>query len=301
MARLIDDAGNPIDVDTDEPETEAEAVAPEADDDAPETPEQDEAEADDETEAEGEGEEDDGGELIVSIDGEAMDDEDDEGEEPSTVIRTMRKKLRESERRIKDLERQQAAAASDTQEDIGPRPTLESAGFDEDRFSDELATWIDRKRQQDQKRREHEEKQKRHNEAWQQKLAVYEVNKGKMAAPDFDEAENAVKAMFNPTAQGVLIAAAQEPEKVVYALGKSPAAASKLAALQDDPIAFAAEIARLEARVKFTPRKPQTKPEPKVRGGAPTGKTADARRFERLIEQDDMTAALKVYKDKKRA
>ena len=179
-------------------------------------------------------------------------------------------------------------------------PLLEEYDYDAEAHAEAVAAYVKRKADADAEKAEAEARNKRMNDEFQAKQAAYEVNKGKLAAPDFDEAENAVKATFTPTAQGVVLSAAKEPEKVVYAIGKSPALAKALADLQHDPIAMAAEIGRIEGRITGKPRKPRTKPEAVPRGGASTGQSADSRHFAADLENPtgDLTAAYKRLRKK---
>ena len=300
MPTLVDDNGQPIDIDAIEPEAEAEEqVAPEeeAEADEQEEPAAEADEADDESD---DAEADDEG-VIFTLDGEPVEDEDDDlpdDVEPSAVIREMRKKLKEAARERRELQRQLEQSSQPAEaEDVGPRPTLEAFEYDEDKYAEALASYLDRKKEADQRQAAQAARAEQINQRFEQKKAAYAASKAKVGAPDFEEAENAFTAMFNPTAQGVALAAAKEPEKVIYALGKSPALAKTLAELQDDPIALAGEIGRLESRIGTKPRKPRTKPEPRVRGSASTAKPAAQRDLDRAINDDDMTAALRIYRE----
>jgi len=310
MARLVDELGNEIsvedDVDTAETETQAND---EAENEEAEEQQDDEAESEGEDGEQGDEEE---GQIVLEIDGEAVDAQDDdddpdlvETEADTPVIRKMRQRLREAKRRERELTRQmeQAAQAETPPPEVGERPTLEQWGYDEDAYSEALAEYLDRKKQADQKAAEERERAERLNKRFEKKKAAYEVNKAKLNAPDFENAEAAIKSTFTPTAQGVMLAAAKEPERVVYALGKSEALRKALADVQDDPIAMAAEIGRMESRIQLKPRKPATKPERRVKGSASTGKSTVSRDFDRALETNngDLTAALEMYRQQARA
>lgn len=302
MARIIDDVEN------DDPiiETEAEkAVAPPIDDEADEL-ETPAAEAEDDGDEPGPEDDEDEGGVVLTIDGETVDDDDDDipdDAEPSAVIKEMRRKLKERTRRVKELERQQANVASEVQaEEVGPRPTLESADYDEDRYAEELASWFEKKRQADDRVKAAEEKQQKIVQRFEQKRAAYDVERGKLGVPDFDQSEEAIKSAFNATGQGVILAASKEPAKVIYALSRSPETIKALAELADDPVVLSAEIARFESRIKLSPRKPSTEPERRVRGGGSLD-SPGKRDADRLLNprNDDMTAALAAYRTAQRA
>lgn len=301
MATLIDDDLTPEEEAPEavKPEDEA-AEADQADDDGGDVEEKQEADHEaegGEDEAEYDDDEEDGS-FLLTIDGEPLDvDDDDDGD--STVIRKMRKKLREAERKAREMERQlEANAAGGMPTQLGPRPTLADHDYDEDAHAEAVTEWALQKAKADAQEAEARERNERMNQQFEAKKAAYEVNKAKMNAPDYDSAEDAIKARFTETAQGVLLAAAKKPEMVVYALGKSPELAKALAELQHDPIAMAAEIGRLESRIGQKRRRPSTRPETRVRGGASTGESKDARAFAADLDNPsgDMTQALKRLK-----
>lgn len=312
MPRLIDENGNEISVDDDldTAETETEATDETENEEGENEVAEDEGDGDAEDGQEGDGEEesDDEGQIVLEIDGEAVDDDDDDpdlvdAEDDSATIRKMRARLRDEKRRNRELARQMEQATQSEQQELGERPTLDQFDYDEEAYAEALASYLDRKKEADQKAAAEQERAERLNKAFEAKKAAYEVNKAKLNAPDFENAEAAIKDTFTPVAQGVMLSAAKEPERVVYALGKSPALREALAKLQDDPIAMAAEIGRMESRIQLKPRKPATKPERRVKGSASTGKTPAARDFERALESNngDMTAAFNLYKQRARA
>jgi hypothetical protein len=303
MARIIDDVEN------DDPILESDnekAVAPPIDDEADEL-ETPAADAEDDGDEPGPEDDEDEGGVVLTIDGETVDDDDDDDisddAEPSAVIKEMRRKLKDRTRRVKELERQQASVASEVQaEEVGPRPTLEDAEYDEDRYAEELASWFEKKRQADDRVAEAEAKQQKIVQRFEQKRAAYDVEKGKLGVPDFDRSEEAIKSAFNATGQGVILAASKEPAKVIYALSRSPETIKTLVELADDPLMLAAEVARFESRIKLAPRKPATEPERRIRGGG-SFDSPERRKADRLLtpSDNDMTGALAAYRKAQRA
>lgn len=301
MARLIDETGNEIDLEALDPTEKETETNDEIEDEGQEPEEGHEAESEGQ---DGEQGDDDEGEIVLTIDGEPVEDEEDddpdlaETEDDTPTIRKMRERLKDAKRRERDLKRQveEAAKAAEPPQEVGERPTLDQFDYDEDAYSEALASYLDRKKEADQKQAAERERVERMEKEWQEKRAAYEVNKGKLNAPDYESAENAFAAMFTPTAQGIMLDVAKEPERMIYALGKSPALAKRLAELQEYPARMAAEIGRLESRIQLKPRKPSTKPERRVKGSASTGKPVAAKDFERALESNDMDAAFKLYK-----
>lgn len=301
MARIIDDVENEdpiVESDTEK------AVAPPVDD-AAGTLEIPAAEPEDDGDEPGPEDDEDGG-FVLTIDGKPVDDDGDdiaEDAEPSVVIKEMRRELKERTRRIKELEQQQATVASEIQaEEVGPRPTLEGAEYDEDRYAEELASWFEKKRQADDRVKAAEEKQQKIVQRFEQKRAAYDVEKGKLGVPDFERSEETIKSAFDATGQGVILAVAKEPAKVIYALSRSPEAMKGLVELADDPLMLAAEVVRFESRINLKPRKPSTEPEKRIRGGGSLDRPGQ-RDADRLLHPTDgnMTAALNVFRKAKRA
>lgn len=115
---------------------------------------------------------------------------------------------------------------------------------------------------------------------WEEKLQSYEAKKSilKQKAKDFDDAEQTVQDVLDVNQQGIVIYS-EKPELLVYNLGRNPEKAKQLAAIKN-PLEFAFQIGKLEARIdaqmKSQTRKPQTNPERKPSGSAPLA-TTDAK------------------------
>ena len=73
---------------------------------------------------------------------------------------------------------------------------------------------------------------------------------------------------------------AQDPAKVVYALGTNEAKLKELSTIKD-PIKFAATVARMETTLKTSNRKKAPAPEKKVAAGSGNLGTSDAQ-FDKL-------------------
>jgi hypothetical protein len=113
--------------------------------------------------------------------------------------------------------------------------------------------------------------------------------------PEFDELEAAVNERLTPAQQGVLLHVAGERAKIVAALGASPKALAKLAAIQD-PLLLSAEIARMESSMTTAPqRKSPPPPERTVRGGGAGGAVASASRLEDLKAKADKSGDYTEY------
>jgi len=211
--------------------------------------------------------------VVISIAGEPPAPEDDEEVRAPEWVRDLRKNYREEKRRAKDLE--QKLARLETQAPgvapLGPKPTLEKADYDTDRYEEELAAWYDKKRQHDDREVSVKSEQQAVQREWERKLEGYQSAKAGLKVRDFEFAEDVVQDNLSVMQQGMIVQGADNAALVVYALGKNPKKAKELASITD-PVKFAFAVAKLETQLKISNRKAQTSPERKISGtGRPSG------------------------------
>lgn len=194
-------------------------------------------------------------------------------ESESSVIRQLRKQNRELVSKLREIE---ASQPEKPKEQLGPKPTLESCEFDEERFEAALDDWksrkarIERAEQEEQDRREAEEK------AYQEAVAAYEAGKAELARPDFEEAEAEVKATLDTRVQALLLKSGKGPA-LIYALGKSP---EKLEALSKMNLADAAMmIGEYRAKLTVERRKKAPPPDRPVTGTASGNQSGNLKRL----------------------
>ena len=245
------------------PETETpEAEAPE--DDAPEEEE---------------------GEVVVTFGDEAPPPEP-EPTPDSNPLKLQRERIKELERQKRELEdKLRAKDAPILETPLGPKPKLEDYDYDADKFEIAYDDWVGRKRQADEKAAQVQAEARAKEEAWQAKLTDYGQAKAKLKVPDYEEAEERIQQLFNVTQQGVMIAGADNPALLVYALGKHPAKAKELAAIKD-PVKFAFAVAKLETQMKTTsrPRAAPPAPDTPIKSTAPSRSAVNAT-LERLDQE----------------
>ena len=232
---------------------------------------------DGETQAAATGETSDESELVVTIGEESPTSEEDEGRAPEWV-RELRKTNRELARKNRELEdRLKTAAPAASATVVGEKPTLESCEFDSDKFEAELLAWNERKRRAESEAEQRRKAEQDAEAAWQARQQEYRTARADLSAKvrDFEDAEEAVKATFDVTQQGVILHGAEKPEVLVYALGKNPKVAKDLAAIKD-PVKFAFAVAKLETKLKVTPKKAAPLPEKTVRAGGTTSGAVDS-------------------------
>jgi hypothetical protein len=122
-----------------------------------------------------------------------------------------------------------------------------------------------------------------------------------MRVRDFDDAESVVSDMMDTTKQGIIISGAENPAHVVYALGRHPDHAKRLAEIED-PIQFAFAVAKMEAQLKVSPRKAKAPPEKKMSGTGRVSGTVDNtldRLRDEAMKTGDMSKVM-AYKRKQR-
>lgn len=211
--------------------------------------------------------------------------EEDEGEkaEETPVIRTLRQQAREEKKRRKELERKLEELSAPKAEELGPRPTLADCDYDDVKFEKAIIDHNERKHRIEAERNKEKEQQEASQKEWNDRLMKYQADAKSLGVDDYEEAEDVIKTTFNPTQQGVLIAASLKPELVVYALGKSQAKMDELAKITD-PVRFAAEVARLETKMKVTGTKSKPAPEKRLKA-ATMPKASGEKKLEQLREQ----------------
>lgn len=212
-------------------------------------------------------------EFVITVgdeEPEPSDDDDFSGKPAPAWVKDLRKKEREARKRIKELEAQvQQAKPAEKPIEVGLKPKLADFDYDEDQFESAVEQWHERKRQVEQQQVAKQAEEEKAKQAWQQKMQSYEERRQNVASKvrDFEEVEEAAKDKLTPTQQGILIHAAENPELIMYHLGKNPKKAQELSAITD-PVLFAFAAAKLDSQMKIQTRKPATQPEKKPSGSA---------------------------------
>jgi hypothetical protein len=209
-----------------------------------------------ETAAQGNDDED---EFVITIGAEAAP----ASEEAPEWVRDLRKRNRELERELADAKK---AKPADVPE-VGAKPTLESCEYDEERFDQEYDAWKIRKSAAENAQTEAQKAEEAARERYEGKVNSYGDAKASLGIKDFDQAEAEVLANFSDAQKAIVIHGAEQPAKLVYALGKHPEKLRQLASITD-PIEFAFAASKLETQTKME-RRPRTSPESHVRGSAP--------------------------------
>ena len=212
------------------------------------------------------------------------------GDEEPQWVRELRKSHRELQRKVREYEDRErvAPAAEPAAVALPPKPTLEAADYDTEKYEAELEGWYRKRDQSESAKRQAQTQAEEQQKAWQQKLEAYGTAKKSLKVRDYDDAEHTVMEALSNTQQGIVIQGAENPALVVYALGKNPKKAKELAAVTD-PVKFAFAVAKLEAQLKIQPRKQPPAPERSVpTGTAPVSGSSDST-LERLRSEAEKT------------
>lgn len=212
-----------------------------------------------------ESEEEDEDEIVISI-GEESPPQEEETRAPAWV-RELRKSNREKERKIRELEAQLNASATETKPvALEAKPTLESCDYDSDEYENKLAAWYEQKRAYDAAEAEAAAQRDAEAKDWQDKLDAYAKARASLKVRDYEDAEAFALETFNVTQQGIVLQGSENPAHLIYALGKSQKRAKELASITD-PVKFAFAVAKLETQLKVTNRKAAAAPERTITSG----------------------------------
>jgi len=230
-------------------------------------------------------------EIVVSIGNEEPEPEPEAQKAPEWV-KELRKQNREYQKRIRQLERNTQAPATQGETITAPpkKPTLADVDYDTGAYEAKLDQWYGAKAEYDRQAAEARRAQDAVKGAWDAKLANYNAAKAELKARDFEDAEAVIMDTLSVSQQGIILDGAEKPELVIYALGKNPKLAAELAAITN-PIVFAGRVFRLEASLKVTSRKPSAQPEQLVSGNAPKSGSVD-NTLERLRAEAERTGDL---------
>lgn len=269
-----------LDEDESESEGEEETELDEDLEDSEGDDDNDDAEPEDEGDESADSDEDD---LVITI-GE-QEPEKEAPQDDANWLKNLRKSHRELKKENRELRKRVAVQENPVPktQSIGPKPKLEDFDYDEDKFEPALVQWHEKKRQVQAEEDAAKTAQKEASEAWERQLAKYNEAKAKLRVRDFEDAEEEVLNALDPTQQGIIVDAAENPELVVYALGKNPERLRKLSEIKS-PVRFASAIGKLETELKVRSRKSPPPPERRVNGSGGTSINAKSK-LDRLREE----------------
>ena len=232
------------------------------------------------------------------------EDLEEEHEEAPGWVKKVRKTNRRLESENKKLKRelQQRSTEGRPKVELGEKPTLKSAKYDDKLYEKQLAEFYDRKRVIDAQATESKKAAEVQTAEWEGRQGRYNSQKSEHAFSDFAEVEELVTNTLNVVQQSIIVQGAEDSALLVYALGKNPKKLEELAAVKN-PVDFAVKIGNMESQLKVTKRKAPA-PEKRVTGKTGgLGGSDDAtltRLREKAVKTGDYTEVT-AYKRSKRS
>lgn len=212
-------------------------------------------------------------EVVVTLGEEQPPQE--EPEHSPNLVNKLRKMHREAQKKIRELEAKQAVAPVEQTPTLGAKPTLEGSDYDAEKFEKALESWHEQKRKVEEIEAKAKREQAEAQKSWQATLDNYGKAKAELKVRDFDEAEEVVTDLLTNVQQGIILKVTTLPAEMIYALGKNPGEAKKLAEIKD-PLNFAAAVAKLETKLKVQKRNDIPAPERSIRSTAPVSGSVDS-------------------------
>lgn len=245
------------------------------DDEIETAPEESEGE---ETAADAKAEPSDDDEIIIEIEGEEPDAKED-----TQAIRQLREANRQQARELAELRAKYAPGAVE----VGPKPTLESCEYDEERFEAELTAWHGRKTEADRAAEAQAEQDRKNAELWNGIEAKYRSGAAALKVPGFEAKEQKVDQTLPEIVRRAIKAYCDEPAKVIAALGSNDALLDRIAG-EKDPIKQLVTLVKLESKMKVT-RTRQIEPDKPLSGSASLEITDEAKQLEKLEKEAERT------------
>lgn len=237
------------------------------------------------------------------------DDEDDSdasqeevGDDGPDLPRKLRHEIRDRDRRLAAKERELAelrAANVPKPVEVGPRPQLADFDYDEDRYSEAVDAWSDRKVKAALSDRDAAAPDEAMQEDFRRRVDRFQEDVANLPYGDAKAMVEAAVAAMPASLQAAVVQVADDPARLVYALGKYP---DKLRALIEQPnqARMMGDIARLEGQMKTGTRKPTAQPQAQRRGDAmPRGGDKELARLQKEADRTGNRTALVRYKKEK--
>ncbi|WP_343518100.1 hypothetical protein [Sphingomonas sp.] len=231
------------------------------------------------------------GEFSIELEGEVAEDE-------TPLVKKLREEIRERDKRLAGYQRTEAPKI-----EVGPKPTLETCEWDEERYEAELDAWKDLKAKAETAEADAARAQQAKDQENQQRVIAYKAKAAALPVKDFAQAEAAVVSVLPDIHQAALLAYTNNPAQLVYALAKHPQMLDRIAS-EPDPIRAIILARELEGRLKVTTRAKPPAPEAETiqRSSASMTQTGDKEeeRLRKKAEETGDYSALTLYKAQKK-
>lgn len=220
--------------------------------------------------------------VVVSFGDDEKDDELDKSERESSVMRDLRRANREKEKALKKMQRELEELKAPAVKKLRPEPNLEDHDYDDVSFKQDMKKWLREEAELEKEKSEAAKAQEIVKQEHQEKVRTFQEKFTSLPYKDKEDAFQEVVTAFNEQQQSVILDAVDNPDKVVYALGKTPKELERLSKIKN-LVRLSAELAKIEAKMKFTMRKPKTSPDTPIRGSG--GVSAVDKTREKLLEE----------------
>jgi hypothetical protein len=215
-------------------------------------------------------------EMVVTIDDGTQPPDDDKNDVSTlrhlrSVLKEQKKEAGELRRRLQQYEQQQQQQSTT---DPGPKPSLEACDYDTEKYEQKLNAWMELKNKVRIEQERAQAAEREQAEAWTKKLTEFENRKSALKVRDFEDAEQVALSALNQLQYSIIIDATDQPELVLYALGKNPEKLKQLASIAN-AARFSVEIGKLESKLKLSPKKSLPPPEKQITSVGATGGQAD--------------------------
>lgn len=191
------------------------------------------------------GQQDEGGEEI----GLEIEGEDDPEDTP--LVRRLRQETADAKREAAALRK----TAPAPKRELGPKPTLEAMDYDEERFEAALTKWHEDKRAIETEANQADEQAAIRNQAFERAKVNYQAKAQTMKIANFETAEKNVLEALGAEFLGAIIQYADDPAKLVGAIGNNQSVLSKVAA-EPDPLARFKMLFKVEQKIVVKGKKP---------------------------------------------
>lgn len=216
-------------------------------------------------------------ELEIEIEGEQPDD-------ATPLVKTLREQIRDRDKELAEYRRQTAPKPIE----VGEEPEMADFDYDEPKFKAAYDAWKDRTREAAEQAKAQEQKGEVANREAQRNLANYQMKKAGLPAEKMQASEDTVLGALSMFAQSAILQYADDPARVVYALGQHPAKLAQMMEIEaSDPGRFIKELTLLERNLKVTTRRAAPPPEGDtiLRGSAPTSTPKKDEMEDKLLEK----------------
>lgn len=234
-------------------------------------------------------------ELIVTIEGAEQDEE--EAKAPNWV-KELRKKNREDQKRIRELEERLAQGSAPQSDDPGKEPELEDFDYDADAFKAAYRDWTAKKVEADKRKEERRKAQEEIEREWSEVIEKHQKEAAKFDKSAMAEAVAELEGVLPQDRRAMIIDMPGDTAALTLALGSRPEKLRQLASIKSQ-VKFIAALADFQKEIKVQSKKTPPPPERTISGsGKSPGATAN--NLDKLKAEAEKTGNYEKYHAEKR-